>query len=430
MLDIRFVKENSDVVKESIKKRFKQAKLSLVDDSIGLYDQWLKLKKESDDLRAQRNKVSEEINKLQKSGKDIKEKVKEIKQIPEKIKQIEEKQNELHTNLNKTLKQIPNLLHSSVPIGEDESKNKILRTFGTKTKFSFLPKSHTDIIENLELVELERAAKVSGARFYYIKDELVELEWALIKFAMDYLKKKGFTLIRTPNMARSEAIEGAAELGDFNETLYGIKDEDLFLVATAEHTLASLHMNEMLTCELPYKYAGISECFRKEAGAHGKDQKGIFRVHEFRKVEQFIYSNPKDSYKHMEEIVKNAEELFKKLKLPYRVVNIASGALNDTAAKKCDIEIWMPAQKEYRELVSVSNCLDYQSRKLGIRFKGKDGTFHPHLINGTAIATPRILVAIIENFQQKDGSIKIPAVLHKYLGFKKISPKKKPHSKR
>ncbi len=424
MLDVKFIRENANLVKESIKKRFLKDKINFVDEALDLYSEWTKAKQESDALRSQRNRVSEEINKLQKQSKDISAKVKEIKQIPIKIKEIEEKQNQAYTRLQEILKQIPNLLHSSVPIGQDESKNKVIRTFGAKTKFKFEPKSHIDLLKDLDLADLDRAAKVSGARFYYLKNELVELDLAVTKFALDLLKKKKFTLIRTPDMAREEAVRGAAELGDFKETLYGIKDEDLYLIATAEHTLASLHMNEMLSKEcLPIKYAGISACYRREAGAHGQDQKGIFRVHEFRKVEQFIYCTPKDSWKFHEELIKNAEEIFKKLKLPYRVVSIASGALNATAAKKYDLEVWMPAQKTYRELVSCSNCLDYQSRKLGIRFKDGKETIHPHLLNATAVATPRILVAILENYQQKDGSVKVPAVLQKYVDFKKITAK-------
>ncbi len=425
MLDIKFIRENANLVKDSIKKRFLKDKINFVDEALDLYSEWTKLKQESDALRANRNRVSEEINKLQKTKQDISAKVKEIKQIPVKIKELEEKQNQSYTRLQEILKQIPNLLHKSVPIGENDAKNKVVRTFGRKTKLKFKPKSHTELIQDLDLADIERAAKVSGARFYYLKNELVELDLAVTKFALDFLKKKKFTLIRTPDMAREEAVRGAAELGDFKETLYGIKDEDLYLIATAEHTLASLHMNELLNKEdLPLKYAGISSCYRKEAGAHGLDQKGIFRVHEFRKVEQFIYCKPEDSWKFHEELIKNSEEIFKKLKLPYRIVNIASGALNATAAKKYDLEVWMPAQNTYRELVSCSNCLDYQARKLGIRFKDKKGTSFPHLLNATAVATPRILVAILENYQQKDGSIKIPAVLHKYLDFKKINLRK------
>ncbi len=425
MLDIKFIKENEKLVKDSIKKRFLKDRLNLVDEAIESYNEWVKLKQELDALRSQRNKVSEEINRLQKAKKDISEKVKEIKQIPIKIKELEDKEAPIYSKYQNALKQIPNLLHESVPIGEDESKNKVIRTFGTKTKFKFPAKSHTDLLKDLDLADLERAAKVSGARFYYLKNELVELDLAVTKFALDLLKKKKFTLFRTPDLAREEAVRGAAELGDFQETLYGIKDEDLYLIATAEHTLASFHMNEMLNKEdLPLKYAGISACYRREAGAHGQDQKGIFRVHEFRKVEQFVYSHPKQSWKIHEELIKNSEEIFKKLKLPYRVISIASGALNATAAKKYDLEVWMPAQNTYRELVSCSNCLDYQSRKLGIRFKDGNETIHPHLLNATAVATPRILVAILENCQQKDGSIKIPSALHRYLDFKKITAKK------
>lgn len=423
MLDIKFIKENQEIVKESIKKRFKNERLKYVDEVISIYSEWKDLKQEGDLLRQKRNYLSEEINRLKKQGKDIKEKIKEIKEIPELIKKIEDKNSELQSKLKEALRNIPNVLDKKVPVSKDESGNKTIRKFGKTAKPKFKLKSHLDLVQDLDLADLERAAKVSGARFYYLKNELVELDNAVLKFALDTLKKKKYTLIRTPNLLRRDMMEGAAELGDFAETLYKIENDDLFLIGTAEQTLASLHADEILD-NLPLKYAGISECFRREAGSHGKDTKGIFRVHEFRKVEQFIYCHPKDSQKFMEEMIKSTEEIFKKLKLPYRVVNIASGELNDTAIKKYDLEVWMPYQKAYREMVSCSNCTDYQARKLNIRFKEKQETGHVHLLNGTAVASPRILTAILENYQQKNGSVKIPSCLWKYAGFKVISPKK------
>ncbi|MEK6812705.1 MAG: serine--tRNA ligase [Nanoarchaeota archaeon] len=423
MLDIRYIREHKAEVLDMLKKRFKQERMKFVEEAIKIYDAWRELKQEADLLRQKRNQLSEEVNKLKKQGKDIQSTVKELKQIPEKIKQLEEKDAQLQQQLQEILKKIPNMLDKEVPIAETEEGNKVLRTFGKKTKQKFVLKSHVDLLKELDLADIERAAKVSGARFYYLKNELVELDFAIIKFALDTLKKKGYILIRTPDLLRKSKMEGAAELADFEETLYKIADEDVFLIGTAEQTLAALHSDEVVT-QLPLKYAGISECFRREAGAHGKDTKGIFRVHEFRKVEQFVYCDPKNSKKMQEDMLKITEEIFKKLKLPYRVISIASGVLNDTAIKKYDLEVWMPVQQEYREMVSCSNCTDYQARKLNIRMQTREGTIFPHLLNGTAVATPRILAAILENYQQKDGSIKIPLVLQKYTGFKVIKAKK------
>ena len=419
MLDIRFVTAHPDIIKEDLKKRFKSDRIWMVDELLEQYQEWKKIKLEIDTLRHSRNALSEQVNKLKKEKKDAAKVLNEVKAIPEKIAKKEQESALLEKSINEKLHKIPNILEKSVPVGKDESLNKIVKKQGTITKPSFEIKSHVDIITKLDLVDLERAAKVSGARFYYLKNELAELELAVIKFAIDHLRKKNYTLLRTPDLLKKESIEGAAELQDFEETLYHDPKENLFLIATAEHAIAALHAGETLE-KLPLKYVGFSECFRREAGAHGKDTKGIFRVHEFRKVEQFVLCHPDDSWKIHEELIKNTEEIFKELEIPYRVVNIASGELNDAAAKKYDLEAWMPAQKTYREMGSCSNCLDYQARKLNIRYqKGEERGF-VHMLNATAIATPRILVAIIENFQQKDGSIKIPAALQKYTGFKKI----------
>lgn len=423
MLDIKFIREHTEEVLASLRKRLRPQLEQHVHEAIKIYDQWRALKQEGDSLRQKRNALSQEVNTLKKEGKDIQSLLKQIRQIPEDIKRLEERDAQLQQQLHAILRKIPNLVDKDVPVHRDEAGNRTLRTFGKKPKLKFALKSHVDLLKELDIADVERAAKVSGARFYYLKNELVELDLAIIKFALDTLKKKGYALIRTPDLLRKSMMEGAAELADFEDTLYKISaDEELFLIGTAEQTLAALHSNEILA-SLPLKYAGISECFRREAGAHGKDTKGIFRVHEFRKVEQFVYCYPKDSRKMQEAMIKVTEEIFKKLKLHYRIVSIASGALNDTAIKKYDLEVWMPVQKEYREMVSCSNCTDYQARKLNIRYASKEGTAFPHLLNGTAIATPRILAAILENYQQKDGSINVPAALQKYTGFKKIKRK-------
>ncbi|MDO8555642.1 MAG: serine--tRNA ligase [Nanoarchaeota archaeon] len=423
MLDIKFVKEHPDVVKQSLKHRFKTDRVKLVDQAIKIYDEWRDIKQESDVLRQKRNTLSEEVNRLKKQGKDAAETLKALKEIPEDIKKLEVRDTELQAELKVVLKKIPNLLDEDTPLAETEDGNVTVRLVGKPPKFDFPLESHVDVLQRLDLADLDRAAKVAGARFYYLKNELVELDFAIIRFALDVLKRHGYTLVRTPDLLQRSMMEGAAELADFEDTLYGIKDDDLFLIGTAEQSLASLHAGETLQ-KVPLKYAGISECFRREAGAHGKDTKGIFRVHEFRKVEQFVYCAPEDSRKIHEDLIGVAEEVFKALGFHYRVISIASGALNDTAIKKYDLEVWMPVQNAFREMCSVSNCTDYQSRKLNIRLQTKEGTVHPHLLNGTAVATPRVLVALLENCQQKDGSILVPQCLQKYVDFNVIKPKK------
>ncbi|MEK6839933.1 MAG: aminoacyl--tRNA ligase-related protein, partial [Nanoarchaeota archaeon] len=301
MLDIKFVTAHPDIVKEDLKKRFKSDRIWMVDELLEEYQEWKKIKLEIDNLRHSRNTLSEQINKLKKEKKDASKVLNEVKAIPEKIAKKEQETTLLEKGMDKKLRKIPNILDASVPVGKDESFNKIIKKQGTIAKSSFEVKSHVDIITKLDLVDLERAAKVSGARFYYLKNELAELELAVIKYAIDHLRKKGYTFLRTPDLLKKEAIEGAAELQDFEETLYHDQKENLFLIATAEHAVAALHSDETLEA-LPMKYVAFSECFRREAGAHGKDMKGIFRVHEFRKVEQFVICHPKDSWKIHEEL--------------------------------------------------------------------------------------------------------------------------------
>lgn len=425
MLDIKLLREKPDLVKKDLEKRFLKNLIPNVDKFAALDKEWRELKRKLDSLRHKGNLLSGEINKLKKENKPVENKLVEAKKNLVGIKSIEESIKKHRGGLDELLKALPNLTHKSVPVGKEEGQNKVIRVMRKKPKFSFTPRDHVDLISSLGLADIERASKVSGARFYYLKDELVLLELALERFALDLLNKKGYTLVRTPDMIKREAIEGAAELPDFEETLYKIDGEDLFLISTAEQSLASLHMGEIMNMrDLPLKYAGISSCYRKEAGSHGKDTKGIFRVHEFRKVEQFVYCRPEESWQLHEELLKNAEELFKKLKIPYRVVNIVSGCLNATAAKKYDIEAWLPAQKKYREVVSCSNCTDYQARKLNIKFRDGNEFRYVHLLNATAVATTRAIVAIIENYQQRDGSVKIPNILQPYMGgLKKIVQK-------
>jgi seryl-tRNA synthetase len=283
---------------------------------------------------------------------------------------------------------------------------------------------HVDIATRLNLLDQERAAKISGARFYFLKNELVQLNYALMRFALDFLSNKGYALVQPPYMIRREPMEGAVILKDFEDVIYKVDNEDMYLIGTSEHAIAAMHMDEILEGKkLPLRYAGVSPCFRKEAGAHGKDMKGIFRVHQFEKVEQFVYCRPEESWKEHESMLKISEEFFQQLELPYRVVLLCSADTGKISSKTYDIEVWMAAQRAYREVVSCSNCIDFQARRLGIRFRDKpdEDTKLVHTLNSTLVATERTMVAIIENFQAVDGSISIPDALRSYTGFDKIA---------
>ncbi|HEX2124232.1 MAG TPA: serine--tRNA ligase, partial [Nitrososphaeraceae archaeon] len=348
----------------------------------------------------------------------------EMKDIGNRIMSLEKEKSIVESQFNLLMRCLPNIIDQSVPIGDNENDNVILQHHGTIKNLDFKPKDHVEIATSLDLVDLERAAKISGARFYFLKKELVTMNYALILFALDFLSDKGYTLTQPPYMIRRNAIEGSIILEDFEQVIYKINGEDLYMIGTSEHALASMHMDEILNGkQLPIKYAGISPCFRKEAGAHGKDMKGIFRVHQFEKVEQFIYSRPEDSCKEHEKMLSLTEEFYNKIGIPYRTVLLCSADLGKISAKTYDIEAWMPGQSAYREIVSCSNCTDYQARRLGIRFKDKtnEETRLVHTLNSTLVATERTMVSIMENYQTSNGEVEIPDILQKYMGdIKKI----------
>jgi seryl-tRNA synthetase len=342
---------------------------------------------------------------------------------------LEKKVNEWEENVHNYLMRLPNLLHESVPTGKDENDNVQVRTWGKIPKFGFPVKGHMDLGLTLDIIDIERAGKIAGARFFYLKREAVLLDMALMSFALEEMRRKGYTLIEPPCLMRRKPYEGVVSLSDFEDVLYKVENEDLYLIATSEHPMAAMFMDEVLKSEeLPLKLAGMSTVFRKEAGAHGKDTRGIFRTHQFNKIEQFIFCKPEDSWRIHEELIQNAEEIAKKLGLPYRVVNSCTGDIGTVAAKKYDIEAWMPAQNAYREIVSCSNCTDYQARRLNIKYREKEGEAPKgfvHTLNSTAIATGRTIVAILENYQQEDGSVVVPKALGKYMGgIEKIEPKR------
>ena len=424
MLDIKFVRENPDVVKENLKRRGEEGKLAWVDELVANDARWRSIQSEANNLRSKRNKITEQIAQLRKKGEDASMLMKEAERIPDEIKNLEEHTAELEGKITSTLMLLPNIMHESVPYGKDENDNQEVRRWGVQPKFSFQPKDHIDLAAGLGLIDMERAAKVAGARFYYLRGDLVKLNYALIILALGFLEERGYKLTLPPYVLRREAVGGAVALSDFEDVIYKIEDEDLYLLATSEHALLAQHMDEILDGKsLPIKYAGISPNFRKEAGAHGRDTKGIFRTHQFEKVEQFVFSKPEQSWEEHEKLIAYAEEFVQMLKIPYRVVNVCTGDLGTVAAKKYDLEAWLPGQGKYREIVSCSNCTSYQAVRSKIRFRDKpdEPTKWAHTLNSTLVATERTLVAIIENYQNEDGSITIPETLQVYMrGAKKI----------
>ncbi len=422
MLDIRLIRENPEIVKADLEKRDMKDMLDNLDKLIEIDRLWRDAKQEAETLKHDRNVLSREIATLKKEGKDASDKLRLAKEIPEKIAVLDAKRQELKDEQDRLLMIMPNILHESVPVGLSDEDNKVETIYGDKPSFAYEPKSHVDIIAERDLADTEKAGEVAGSRFYYLKGGLVMLDYALMSYALEKLYKKGFTIMEPPYMLRRKPYEGVTDLSAFEDVLYKIEGEDLYLIATSEHPLGAFHMGETLPGEkLPLKYAGVSPCFRKEAGSHGKDTKGIFRVHQFNKIEQFIFCKPEDSWKYHEEMINIASELFKELGFHFRVVNVCTGDIGTVAAKKYDIEVWMPVQEAYREVVSCSNCTDYQARRLGIRYKEGSEKGYVHTLNSTAIATTRAMVAIMENFQNEDGSVTIPKVLRKYMaGIAKI----------
>jgi seryl-tRNA synthetase len=419
MLDMKFVRDNPEIVKESLKRRGDPEKSKLVDNVLRDDKDWRRIQTEANNLRSKRNKLTEEIAKARRAGDDVSTLVSQAEFVPTEIKRLEDESQKLEHNITNILLTLPNIIDESVPFGVDENGNVEIKKWGDRREFNFTPKDHIDLASKLRLIDLERAAKVAGARFYYLRGDLVKLNYAVLKFALDFIEKKDFVLIQPPYLLRREAIGGAVALSDFEDVIYKIEGEDLYLIPTAEHALLAQHMNEIIDGKnLPLRYGGISPCFRKEAGAHGRDTKGIFRIHQFEKVEQFIFCKPEDSPNEHEKLLANAEEFFQLIRIPYRVVNVCTGDLGTVAAKKYDLEAWMPGQGKYREVVSCSNCTAYQAVRSRIRFRDRpdEPTKWLHTLNSTLTASERTLIAIMENYQTENGSIEIPKVLEPYMG--------------
>ncbi len=427
MLELKFVVNNPDIVKADLKKRGMLDRIGWVDELITLDSEQKKLQKELDNLRHERNVLSEEINKGKKQGVDVSELIEKAKELPSRIKELEKKFDENKNKIRYYLMRIPNILDDSVPIGKDDTENVEVKKWGVPKEFDFELKPHGVLAEELGIADFKRAAKVVGAGFVYLKRGLALLDLALQRFAIDYLMKKGYVLVEPPFMLGRKAYEGVTSLDDFENVMYKIEGEDKYMIATAEHPLVSMFMNEVIDeDELPIKMVGVSPCFRKEIGSHGVDTKGLFRMHQFNKVEQIIFSKPEESWKYFDELLHNTEEMFQKLGIPYRVVNICTGDIGIVAAKKYDIEAWFPREKTYKEVASCSNCTGYQAVRLNIKVRRKDGTKeYLHTLNNTGIATSRAMRAILENYQNRDGSVDIPEVLQPYMnGMTKIKVEK------
>lgn len=427
MLDIKFIRENISIVKENLKKKFQEKKIPSVDRLVKLDEEWRNVKKEADELRHERNTVSERINEAKKKNQDISQIVKKVKEIPVRIAELEEKEKSMEKEIKDILLQLPNIISKKTPIGKDASQNKEIKKGGKIIKFKFPIKNHVEIIEKLGLADFDASSRVSGNGFYYLKGDLALLNQALIRFAIDFMKSKGYQYIETPLMLHDKEIFASMNKAAIEQSVYSIKDEDLNLIGTAEQALLAMHSGQAIDeSQLPKKYFSYSMCFRKEVGAHGINERGLWRTHQFNKIEQFIFCRPNESEKYYDELLKNSEEILKKLGLPYRVLEICTGDLGDWKFRSADLEVYRPTIKEYGEVMSLSNCTDYQARKLDIKYVTKNGErIVLHTLNDTALATSRILVTIIENNQQKDGSIKIPKVLQKYMNNQKFIGLKK-----
>jgi len=416
MLDPKILRENPDKIRKMLSDRAVNFPLN---DLIKLDKDRRELIISTDELRKKKNEISLEIAQRKKAKQDASNLIKQMQTLSETLSNLEAIQIKTESEFRKLALTLPNFVHESVPLGKDETANKELKKWGKIPQFDFKVKDHVDLSQSLDLVDLERAAKVSGARFYYLKNDLVKLNQSLINYALSFLTEKNYALIQTPLMINRRSMEGAVIAEYFEDVIYKIEGEDLYLVGTSEHPLVSMHADEILDGKnLPLRYAGISACFRKEAGAHGKDQKGIFRVHQFEKVEQFVFSRPEESWKEHDRMLSIVEEFYQSLEIPYRVMVLSSVDLGKVSAKTYDLEAWMAGQNSYREIVSCSNCLDFQTRRLMIRFRDRtsDQPQYVHSLNSTLVATTRTLVAILENFQTKDGHISIPKVLQKFVG--------------
>lgn len=425
MLDIKIIRENPQIVEENLRKRGDTEKLKLLKGLIEDDKKYRELLQEVEKLKHDRNVLSEDVAKLKKEGKDASHKINEAAEIPRRVKTLEEQIDSLKKSIDLAMFKIPNILHDSVPVGKDDSENVEVRRWGKPPKFDFKPKSHLEILENLGMIDPESAGRVSGSLFFFYKGPIVFLDFALQRFALDHMRKKGFQIIYPPFMVNKKVYDGMiGDPTDFAEASYKVEGEDLYLIPTAEYPLGGMYIDQTINKkDLPLKLCGVSSCFRREVGTHGKFSKGLFRMHQFNKVEMIVICLPEESWNFHEEMQKTCEEIYQQLGLHYRVVNVCTGDIGAKAAKKYDTEVWM-ADGNFREVGSNSNCTDYQARNLNTKYREKEGQApkgYVHILNNTVLATSRTMLAILEQYQQKDGTVKIPKVLLPYMsGIKKL----------
>lgn len=416
---MKFVRTHPEIVRADLKKRDDIEKLAWVDEVLEMDRRVRGLTVVIGDLRNRRNVLSREINRARKAGEDTAALIAEAKELPERIREIEAERDELGEAIRYRMMRLPNILHESVPIGKDDTENVEIKRWGEPRVPPFDLKNHGALAVEHDWADFERAAKISGSGFYFLKGRLALLDMAIQRFAMDLLVARGYTPIIPPYMMNRAAYEGVTDLADFENVMYKIEDEDAYLIATSEHPMAAMYSGEIFEeKDLPLRLVAVSPCFRREIGAHGIDTRGLFRVHQFHKVEQFIYSTPEQSWDLHEELLENAEEIFQQLGLPYRVVSICTGDIGIVAAKKYDLEVWMPREERYREVVSCSNCTAYQAVRLNIKVRDPSeftAKQYAHTLNSTAVATSRTIRAILENYQNEDGSVTIPKPLRPYL---------------
>ena len=419
MIDIKLIRENPDLVKENIKKKFQDDKLALVDEVKKLDEDYRALKSKADDLRNQRNVLSKQIGGLMGQGKkDEAEKVKaQVKSIGDEIAAGEVKEAELEEEIRKRMLVIPNIIDPSVPIGKDDSENVELQQFGTKRTFNYEIPYHTDIMEALNGIDIDSARKTSGNGFYYLTGDIARLHSAILSYARDFMVKKGFTYCIPPFMIRSEVVTGVMSFKEMENMMYKIEGEDLYLIGTSEHSMIGRFIDTINDeTKLPYTLTSYSPCFRKEVGAHGIEERGVYRIHQFEKQEMIVVCKPEESMEWYSKMWNYSVELFLSLNIPVRTLECCSGDLADLKVKSCDVEAWSPRQGKYFEVCSCSNLGDAQSRRLKIRVKGENGNYLPHTLNNTVVAPPRMLIAFLENNYNEDGSIDIPEALRPYMG--------------
>ena len=423
MIDIKLLRENPDLVKENMKKKFQEHKLMLVDEVLELDQKKREATLKGDDLRSQRNSLSSEIGNLMKQGqKEEAEKIKaKVQEINQSLVENEALEEDFANQIKERMMKIPNIIHESVPIGKDDSENVEIEKFGEPVVPNYEIPYHTDIMESFGGIDLDSARRVAGNGFYYLMGDIARLHSAVISYARDFMIHKGFTYCVPPFMIRSNVVTGVMSFEEMDAMMYKIEGEDLYLIGTSEHSMIGKFKDQLLQKgELPYSMTSYSPCFRKEKGAHGIEERGVYRIHQFEKQEMIVVCEPENSWEWYEKLWSYTVELFRSMDIPVRTLECCSGDLADLKAKSCDVEAWSPRQQKYFEVGSCSNLTDAQARRLGIRIKGEKGNYFAHTLNNTVVAPPRMLIAFLENHYQDDGSITIPEVLWPYMGGTKV----------